>query len=82
MPILEMIPFRLSFRLFAETLQKDTNLEHIAILGVSHKQKHEYIVKTKTAWEFETAIAIETMQELRILSIVTLNCQARMIVMI
>ena len=64
MPILEMIPFRLSFRLFAETLQKDTNLEHIAILGVSHKQKHEYIVKTKTACEFETAIAIETMQEL------------------
>ena len=63
MPILEMIPFRLSFRLFAETLQKDTNLEHIAILGVSHKQKHEYI-GNKTAWEFETAIAIETMQEL------------------
>ena len=33
MPILEMIPFRLSFPLFAETLQKETNLEHIAILS-------------------------------------------------
>ena len=66
MPILEMIPFRLSFRLFAETLQKDTNLEHIAILRVSHKQKHEYIVnmETKQPGISKLQLLIETMQEL------------------
>ena len=41
-----MIPFRLSFSLFAHSLQKDTNSEHIAMLSGFTQVNDEEIKKT------------------------------------